>query len=89
MSRTGPTRTLLALAAVLALSACETPEEPAGRIGDGLTPLPTSQSALVPDAPVGYRSCQEARDHGAAPLHEGDAGWTPQLDKDGDGVACE
>lgn len=30
-----------------------------------------------------------ARADGAAPLHDGDPGWNPDLDGDGDGVACE
>ena len=37
----------------------------------------------------GYRNCREARAAGAAPLYRGQAGYSPRLDRDGDGVACE
>jgi endonuclease YncB( thermonuclease family) len=36
-----------------------------------------------------YRSCEEARAAGAAPLHRGEPGYRPALDRDGDGLACE
>ncbi|MEV0114123.1 excalibur calcium-binding domain-containing protein [Streptomyces sp. NPDC050844] len=36
-----------------------------------------------------YENCDEARAAGAAPLHVGDPGYAPHLDRDGDGVACE
>ncbi|HYJ76391.1 MAG TPA: excalibur calcium-binding domain-containing protein [Kineosporiaceae bacterium] len=32
---------------------------------------------------------RSARQEGAAPLHVGDPGYRPGLDRDGDGVACE
>lgn len=38
---------------------------------------------------VFYRYCSDARAAGAAPLHTGDAGYRSELDRDGDGVACE
>jgi hypothetical protein len=37
----------------------------------------------------GYKNCTEARNAGVTPLHRGDAGYAPELDRDGDGVACE
>ena len=37
----------------------------------------------------GYRNCSEARAAGAAPLYRGAPGYSPRLDRDGDGVACE
>ncbi|MCT2083186.1 excalibur calcium-binding domain-containing protein [Dermabacter hominis] len=37
----------------------------------------------------GFRNCAEAWKKGAAPLHRGKPGYTPKLDRDGDGVACE
>lgn len=37
----------------------------------------------------GYRSCVEARAAGAAPMREGDDGYSTRLDRDRDGVACE
>lgn len=36
-----------------------------------------------------YRYCDEARSAGAAPLHRGQPGYRSELDRDGDGVACE
>jgi endonuclease YncB( thermonuclease family) len=36
-----------------------------------------------------WKNCTEARDHGAAPVHRGDPGYGPHLDRDGDGVGCE
>lgn len=38
---------------------------------------------------VYYKNCQAARDAGAAPLHRGDPGYRSELDRDGDGIACE
>jgi hypothetical protein len=36
-----------------------------------------------------YANCQAARVANAAPVHRGDAGYGPHLDRDGDGSACE
>lgn len=36
-----------------------------------------------------FDSCAAARAAGVAPLHRGDPGYSPSLDRDGDGVACE
>lgn len=36
-----------------------------------------------------YPDCAAARSASAAPLHRGDPGWNSDLDRDGDGVACE
>lgn len=36
-----------------------------------------------------YKSCREAARLGPTPLREGDPGFNPKLDRDGDGVACE
>jgi len=55
----------------------------------------TPPSAGVPGTPatppssVYYRSCAEARAAGAAPLYRGQPGYRPELDRDGDGIACE
>ena len=37
----------------------------------------------------GFRNCKAVWEAGAAPLRRGDAGYTPKLDADNDGVACE
>ena len=36
-----------------------------------------------------YKNCDAARAAGVAPLHRGDPGYRPKLDRDGDGIACE
>ncbi|WP_298165374.1 excalibur calcium-binding domain-containing protein [Novosphingobium sp.] len=36
-----------------------------------------------------YPNCSAARAAGAAPLREGDGGYSRRLDRDGDGIACE
>lgn len=36
-----------------------------------------------------YRNCDAARSAGAAPIYRGSAGYRDELDRDGDGVACE
>lgn len=36
-----------------------------------------------------YADCDAVRDADAAPLHRGDPGYRPPLDRDGDGVACD
>lgn len=53
-------------------------------------PIARSQSRqpLVPHSTY-YANCAAARSAGAAPLRIGEPGYRPQLDADGDGVACE
>ncbi|HNP56644.1 MAG TPA: excalibur calcium-binding domain-containing protein [Gordonia sp. (in: high G+C Gram-positive bacteria)] len=36
-----------------------------------------------------YKNCTEARKDGAAPIREGEDGYSSKLDRDGDGIACE
>ena len=36
-----------------------------------------------------FNNCTEAWNAGAAPLRRGDPGYSADLDRDGDGVACE
>ena len=38
---------------------------------------------------VYYKNCSAARAAGAAPIHYGEPGYRPKLDRDSDGVACE
>ena len=47
----------------------------------------TSTEQASPD--VSYANCAEARAAGVAPLHRGDPGYRPGLDRDDDGIACE
>jgi hypothetical protein len=39
--------------------------------------------------PPYYPNCDAARAAGVAPIHEGEPGYRPPLDADGDGIACE
>ena len=45
--------------------------------------------ANTPPADAYYSGCNEARAAGVAPLYEGEPGYRPEMDGDGDGVACE
>lgn len=51
-------------------------------------PAPTVPSTTT-TAAVRYRDCAEAGAAGALPLFEGEPGYAPHLDRDGDGEACE
>ncbi|MEV8018761.1 excalibur calcium-binding domain-containing protein [Streptomyces sp. NPDC086554] len=53
------------------------------------TPEPTQrpESSAAPD--VYYENCDDARAAGAAPLLVGQPGYRPELDGDGDGIACD
>ncbi|WP_327635757.1 excalibur calcium-binding domain-containing protein [Kribbella sp. NBC_00482] len=66
------------------------------------TPTPTATTAVPSATPssspsstpsttpaVVYRDCAEVRAAGKAPLYRGDPGYTPELDNNGDGIACE
>ena len=50
---------------------------------------PTPAPVKVPATPATYRSCAAARAAGVTPLRRGQPGYSPALDRDGDGVACE
>ncbi len=54
-------------------------------------PFVPPSSAPTPPAPTGayYENCTAARAAGAAPIHRGEPGYRPALDRDNDGVACE
>lgn len=53
------------------------------RSKDGKSDVPAKKSK------VHYKNCDEVKEAGAAPLHEGDPGYSSKLDRDGDGIACE
>ncbi|MFC4809586.1 excalibur calcium-binding domain-containing protein [Paenibacillus sp. GCM10023250] len=51
---------------------------------------PTSPSTpATPSTPVTYENCAAVKAAGKAPLYKGQPGYSTQLDRDGDGVACE
>jgi hypothetical protein len=51
------------------------------------------QSAPVPSQPapaeLNFRSCKEARAAGYSHMRRGEPGYSPHLDRDGDGIACD
>lgn len=51
-------------------------------------PEAVEQAPRVSDE-VYYRNCAAARAAGAAPLYRGQPGYRPQMESDGDGIACE
>lgn len=52
-------------------------------------PAPPAPAPKPAPAPVRFTSCKQAREAGAAPLYRGDPGYSSNLDRDNDGVACE
>jgi hypothetical protein len=63
------------------------------RIPDMLTSIVQYQRNLGRDhaPPPGayYPGCNAARAAGVAPIYAGEPGYRPQMDGDGDGIACE
>ena len=53
------------------------------------SPVPMTPPPARDSSSVLYRNCAEARAAGAAPLLRGRPGYSPSLDRDGDGKACE
>jgi hypothetical protein len=63
---------------------------PAADEESGPLPEPAySPPERLAEPPAYYRNCSAARAAGAAPVREGDPGYAPHLDRDGDGVGCE
>ncbi|MBB1156719.1 MULTISPECIES: excalibur calcium-binding domain-containing protein [Amycolatopsis] len=52
---------------------------------------PPVEDAPEPEQPSSayYKNCAAAKAAGVTPLHRGDPGYRPGLDRDGDGIACE
>ncbi|MFI6674794.1 excalibur calcium-binding domain-containing protein [Kribbella sp. NPDC050470] len=53
------------------------------------TPSTTQTTPPATTPTVVYKNCAEVRAAGKAPLYRGDPGYTPALDRNGDGIACE
>ena len=63
--------------------------EAAGNLGSP-APGPAPAATATAGPPVAnYEDCDAVRAAGADPLHVGDPGYSPALDPDGDGVACD
>jgi hypothetical protein len=45
-------------------------------------------TTTVPSVRLPYDNCTEARNNNDAPLYEGDPGYSPKLDRNHDGIAC-
>jgi hypothetical protein len=43
----------------------------------------------APSASGKFSSCEDAVAAGAAPMYKGDPGYSPKLDRDKDGIACD
>lgn len=52
-------------------------------------PVPAPQTNQNGDSSFQYENCDAARAAGAAPVHRGDYGFGPHLDRDNDGIGCE
>ncbi|WP_043175394.1 excalibur calcium-binding domain-containing protein [Streptomyces sp. NRRL B-24484] len=76
--------TVTATVTVTGAPAAAGQSEPSDGGAQASTPVPESNGPAVY-----YKNCSEARAAGVAPLHRGDPGYAPHLDRDGDGVACE
>ncbi len=50
---------------------------------------PAPQQTPQPNSDVTFGSCKEARAAGYSNMRQGEPGYSPNLDRDGDGVACE
>lgn len=62
----------------------------ASQLEQPATPVvPTQPSSLPDTSSVYYKNCQEVRRAGKDPIRQGEPGYGPHLDRDGDGVACE
>ncbi|WP_232531916.1 GmrSD restriction endonuclease domain-containing protein [Microbacterium halophytorum] len=68
-----------------------TPQAPPAEQPAPQEPAPPREPAAPepPAADVSYENCTAVRDAGAAPIRTGDPGYSRQLDRDGDGIACE
>lgn len=51
--------------------------------------MPARNGSALTQSVVWFRNCADARAAGAAPLYRGQPGYRPEMDGDGDGVACE
>lgn len=55
----------------------------------GAGPATGPAASAAPDRSVYYSGCNEVRALGKAPLYAGQPGYRPEMDGDGDGIACE
>ena len=65
------------------------PQDSGPAYGSGAPAPSTSASAPTPTVSASFANCAEAAAAGAAPISRGQPGYRPELDQDGDGVACD
>ena len=65
-----------------------TTRAPVARSSPSTSPQPSSPSTTQAPSTY-YKNCDAARAAGAAPVHRGDPGYGPHLDRDNDGIGCE
>jgi Excalibur calcium-binding domain len=65
------------------------PQHPGLAYPSGAPAPPASASAPAPTASAYFANCAAAEAAGAAPISRGQPGYRPELDRDGDGVACD
>ncbi|MEL1251900.1 thermonuclease family protein [Aurantiacibacter gilvus] len=63
-----------------------TEEQASGSAADWPPMIASNQSN---NQGIYFANCREARAAGAAPLYRGEPGYRPEMDGDGDGIACE
>jgi cytoskeletal protein RodZ len=86
---TVPTTAPTTAAPTTAASAASSTEPPTTAAPPPTEPPTTAAPTTAAPAAVSYKNCDEARAAGAAPLYQGEPGYSSKLDRDGDGVACE
>ncbi|MFC9906864.1 excalibur calcium-binding domain-containing protein [Rhodococcus sp. NPDC127593] len=50
---------------------------------------PPAPTHTAPQSSVSYASCADAKAAGAAPIYQGEPGYSTKLDRDKDGIACD
>ena len=63
--------------------------QPSAATTEGTTRATTGATIREAPAAASYPNCSAARAAGAAPLYAGQPGYSSELDRDGDGIACE
>jgi hypothetical protein len=61
----------------------------AGAAGIVYLHRPELHPSVAPQQMESFSNCDAARAAGRAPLRRGEPGYSPRLDRDGDGIACE
>jgi hypothetical protein len=65
------------------------PLEVSNNISEPTTAAPSGVTTATGGTGTPYENCDAVRAAGAAPIHQGDPGYSTDLDGDGDGSACE